>query len=119
MTTIDRRRQGIIGEDLAARYLERIGLRIIERNYRFEGGEIDIIAEEGEEVVFVEVKSRRSNAFGTPEDAVTEEKQEHVHAVADGYLFERQLDDHPCRFDVVAVEFRNGTVDIRHMRDAF
>ena len=72
MSATNRRRQGKIGEDLAAKYLERNGLRIIERNYRFERGEIDLIAEEGEELVFVEVKTRRSNAFGAPEDAVTE-----------------------------------------------
>jgi putative endonuclease len=57
--------------------------------------------------------------FGAPEDAVTEEKQEQVHAVADGYLFEHDVDNRPCRFDVVAVEFKNGKTEIRHIRDAF
>jgi Holliday junction resolvase-like predicted endonuclease len=50
---------------------------------------------------------------------VTEEKQEQVHAVADGYLFERDIDNRPCRFDVVAIEFKNGCTEIRHIRDAF
>lgn len=119
MSATNRRRQGKIGEDLAAKYLERNGLRIIERNYRFERGEIDLIAEEGEELVFVEVKTRRSNAFGAPEDAVTEEKQEQVRAVADGYLFERDINNRPCRFDVVAIEYQDGCTEIRYIRDAF
>jgi putative endonuclease len=57
--------------------------------------------------------------FGAPEDAVTEEKQEQVHTVADGYLFENDIDNRPCRFDVVAIEFKNGKTEIRHIRDAF
>ncbi|MGD1043890.1 MAG: YraN family protein [Bacteroidota bacterium] len=119
MSPINRRIQGKAGEDLAARFLEQNGLKIIERNYRFERGEIDLIAEEGDELVFVEVKARRSTVFGSPEDAVTEEKQEQVHAVAEGYLFEHDIDNRPCRFDVVAIEFKNDATDIRHIRDAF
>jgi putative endonuclease len=119
MSPINHRVQGKVGEDLAANFLERKGLKIIKRNYRFERGEIDLIAEEGDELVFVEVKARRSSAFGAPEDAVTEEKQKQVHAVADGYLFEYDIDNRPCRFDVVAVEFKNGNAEIRHIRDAF
>jgi putative endonuclease len=119
VSPINRRTQGKAGEDLAASFLERNGLKILERNYRFERGEIDLIAEEGDELVFVEVKARRSKMYGSPEDAVTEEKQEQVHAVADGYLFERDIDNRPCRFDVVAIEFKNGKAEIRHTRDAF
>jgi putative endonuclease len=119
MSPVNRRIQGKAGEDLAAEFLERNGFKIIERNYRFQRGEIDLIAEEGNELVFVEVKSRRSTIFGAPEDAVTEEKQEQVHTVADGYLFEHNIDDRPCRFDVVAIEFKYGRAEIHHIRDAF
>ena len=119
MSQINRRIQGKAGEDLAARFLEQQGLKIIKRNYRFERGEIDLIAEEGDELVFVEVKARRSTAFGSPEDAVTEEKQEQVHTVAEGYLFEQDIDNRPCRFDVVAIEFKNDKAYIRHIRNAF
>jgi putative endonuclease len=119
MSPINRRTQGKAGEDLAARFLERIGFTIVERNYRFERGEIDLIAEEGDELVFIEVKARSSPVFGMPEEAVTEEKQEQVRTVADGYLFEHNIDNRPCRFDVVAVEFKNGKTEIRHIRDAF
>ena len=119
MSPINRRTQGKAGEDLAAGFLERNGFTILERNYRFERGEIDLIAEEGDELVFIEVKARSSPVFGTPEEAVTEEKQEQVRTVADGYLFEHHIDNRPCRFDVVAVEFKNGKTEIRHVRDAF
>jgi putative endonuclease len=115
----NRRIQGKAGEDLAARFLESHGFTIMERNYRFERGEIDLIAEEDGELVFIEVKARNSTLFGAPEDAVTEEKQEQVRAVADGYLFEHDIDNRPCRFDVVAIEFKNGKPEIRHIRDSF
>jgi putative endonuclease len=119
MSFVNRRKQGAAGEDLAVRYLQKKGLKILQRNYRFERGEIDIVAEDGDELVFVEVKARRSNAFGAPEDAVTEEKQKQIYDVADGYLFEHDVDDRPCRFDVVAIEFRNGRTELRHIRNAF
>jgi len=119
MPPTNHRIQGKAGEDLAAAFLQRNGLKILERNYRFERGEIDLIAEEGDELVFIEVKMRRSTMFGVPEDAVTEEKQEQVHTVAEGYLFEHDIDNRPCRFDVVAIEFKNGTAEIRHIRNAF
>ena len=116
---MNRRVQGKTGEDLAATFLEQNGLKILDRNYRFQRGEIDLIAEEGEELVFVEVKARRSALFGAPEDAVTEEKQDRIHTIADGYLFEHDIDNRPCRFDVVAIEFKNKTIEIRHIRNAF
>lgn len=119
MSFVNRRAQGKAGEDLAVQYLQKNGLKILECNYRFERGEIDIVAEEGEELVFVEVKARQSNTFGAPEDAVSEDKQKQVYTVADGYLFEHNIEDRPCRFDVVAVEFRNGCNEIRHIRNAF
>ena len=119
MSHINRRFQGKAGEDLAASFLEKQGLKIIERNYRFERGEIDLIAEDGDELVFIEVKARSSRAFGTPEEAVTEEKQVQVQSVAEGYLYEHDIDNRPCRFDVVAIEFINNKTDIRHIRNAF
>jgi putative endonuclease len=119
MSPFNQRKWGKTAEDLAAHFLEQSGLKILERNFRFKRGEIDLIAEEGEELVFIEVKARRSNTFGAPEDAVTEKKQEQVHAVAEGYLFRHDIDDRPCRFDIVAIEYRNLKAEIRHIRDAF
>jgi len=119
ISSYNRRMQGKAGEDLAALYLEQHGLKIVKRNYRFERGEIDLIAEEGDELVFVEVKARRSAVYGTPEEAVTEKKQEQVQAVAEGYLFEHDITNRPCRFDVIAIEFRNEKPEVRHIRNAF
>lgn len=116
---MNQRRWGSNEEDLAAHFLEQQGLKILERNFRFERGEIDIIAEEGDELVFVEVKARRTSTFGLPEDAVTEKKQEQVHSVAEGYLFKHEIEDRPCRFDIIAIQYQDGTREIRHIRDAF
>jgi putative endonuclease len=119
MNSINRRKRGEEGENIAAEYLCNNGMKILERNYRFNRGEVDIIAEDGEEIIFVEVKMRISNTFGTPEEAVTEEKQRQIMSVAEGYLYERNLNNRPCRFDVVAIDFLDGKKTIRHERDAF
>lgn len=114
-----RKSRGVAGEQLAARFLEARGIRILMQNYRFEHGEIDLVCEEGDELVFVEVKTRTSSRFGDPEDAVTETKQEQIRAAADGYCFEHEAEDRYCRFDIVAVELKPGRQILRHIRNAF
>jgi len=114
-----RRARGNEGEDLAAEFLEEQGFRVLKRNYRFERGEIDLVCEERDELVFVEVKTRTSSLFGDPEDAVTEAKQRQIRAAADGWCFENEINDRFCRFDVVAVELRARTQVLRHIRNAF
>jgi len=116
---MNKRVEGARGEDLAAAYLERIGYRIIERNYRFDRGEIDLIAQDGDELVFIEVKARRSGAFGLPQDAVTPRKEEQIKKVAEGYLFEHQIENQACRFDVVAIAYEQEGTDIEVIRNAF
>jgi len=116
---ISKTKKGTIGEDLAVDYLEKKGYRIIQRNYRFEHGEIDIIAEDGKVLVFIEVKARRSKEFGEPEDAVTPRKREKIRVTADGYLFENNIDDKECRFDVIAIDYQKNKTEIRHLIDAF
>ena len=116
---MNKRTQGTKGEDLAVAYLRKKGYRILDRNYRFERGEIDIVAEDNDALVFVEVKARRSKAFGDPEDAVTESKQRQIKNVAEGYLFEHNIDDKECRFDVIAIDFEGNRTTIRHLEDAF
>ncbi|MBI4428479.1 MAG: YraN family protein [Ignavibacteriales bacterium] len=113
------RQRGTIGEELAAEYLMNKGYQILERNYRFEHGEIDLIAQDGEELVFVEVKSRKSKSFGEPEESITEVKEGRLRDAAEGYLYEKDIENRTCRFDVVAVEFLDGIVKIRHTVDAF
>ncbi|MBI5476512.1 MAG: YraN family protein [Ignavibacteriales bacterium] len=116
---LSKTKKGTIGENLAVDYLEKKGYRILQRNYRFEHGEIDIIAEDGNVLVFVEVKARRSKEFGEPEDAVTPRKREKIRATANGYLFENNIDDKECRFDVIAIDYQDTKTEIRHITDAF
>ncbi len=101
--SIRRQRLGRRGEDLAVRHLEASGYRILERNYRTRIGEIDIIAREGETLVFVEVKSRRSDRFGGPKGAVDFRKRMKLSQVALWYLKGTGRVDQSARFDVVTV----------------
>jgi putative endonuclease len=94
---------GKAGEDRAAQFLSRRGYRILERNYRTRNGEIDLIALHEGTVVFVEVKTRTSDAYGAPELAVTPRKQQRMIKAALGYIKYQKLHQVPCRFDVVAI----------------
>jgi len=101
---MDRRDTGIIGEKLARDFLKKRGYRILDTNYRCPYGEIDIIARYGEVLVFTEVRTKRSLAFGSPEESVTAAKREHLKATAFHYC--QTHDNLPplWRIDFVAVE---------------
>jgi putative endonuclease len=104
-----RKTTGLIGEKLAADFLGKQGYKIITGNYRCKEGEVDIIAEDGDFLVFVEVRTKTSRAFGSPEESVTERKKEHLRNAAARYL-ESQNITQPWRIDFVAVELdRNGS----------
>ena len=107
------------GEELAAAYLEEAGYRIIVRNYRCLFGEIDMVAEEGETLVFVEVKSRRSDAYGDPQLAVGPQKQKKMSRISLHYLSEHHLRHRLARFDVVAVKLLPAGNRIELIRNAF
>ena len=94
---------GKAGEDLACRELRSRGYAVVARRYRTRAGEIDIVARDGGTVVFVEVKTRRTTRFGTPQEAVTWRKRARLRAMATDYLSRHGLTDSPCRFEVVAV----------------
>jgi putative endonuclease len=117
--SLARRNTGQRGEDLASAYLQAAGYRILERNYRCVFGEIDIVAEEGQTLVFAEVKSRRSGSYGDPQLAVGLQKQKKVSRVALHYLKERRLQDRCARFDVVAVKLWPAEGRIELIRNAF
>lgn len=117
--SLTRIRTGKRGEELAAGYLAAAGYRIIERNYRCLFGEMDIVAEEGETLVFVEVKSRRSDAYGDPLLAVGQKKQKQISRIALHYLAEHRLRQRPARFDVVAVKLLPEGQRIELIRNAF
>lgn len=111
----ERRELGRRGECLAEAHLGGKGYRLLERSYRCRLGEADLIMRDGDTVVFIEVKTRSSGSFGTPEEAVDARKQRKLVQVAQFYLRDRGLDDAPARFDVVAV----ADGEIRHIPDAF
>ncbi len=99
----DKQKSGKAGEDLAAVYLLDNKYKIIERNYRCPLGEIDIIARDGPQIVFVEVKSKNSGRYGRPEEAVDRKKQAKLSRIALFYLKNKFGLDAPARFDVVSV----------------
>ena len=113
---------GLLGEQLAAAYLERRGMRLAERRYRCRFGEIDLIAEDGPYLLFVEVKLRRSDAHGRAGEFVDRRKQEKLRASAQLYLAEHPTDLQP-RFDVVEIYAPQGLNTrqplVRRMENAF
>lgn len=119
---------GDYGEEIAASYLEKIGYRILERNYRFERSELDLVALSpdvqggaGLELVFVEVKIRAGLGFGRPEEAVSEAKRRNLVRAAQAFLHERRLEKAKCRFDVISIVERagGGKPEIQHFERAF
>ncbi len=107
------------GETLALRYLKKEGFRIITQNYRNRIGEIDIIAQEGEVLVFIEVKTRSGDDFGAPQAAVDYRKQLKISQVALSYLSEKGLMSCCCRFDVVAIRTGMKAKQVELIRNAF
>jgi putative endonuclease len=114
-----RQRYGKLNENLAVNYLKRQGCRIVERNFRTARGEIDIIARDGDTLVFVEVKARRSRSRGSPKEAVTPEKQRRISLAALQYLKTAPSPLNRARFDVVAILTEAGPAQIEWIRNAF
>lgn len=111
---------GKMGEDLATVELWHQGYAILARRYRTRYGEIDIVAQDGPTIVFVEVKARASGRFGTAAESVTPWKQRRIAAMALDYLTWADRLEAPCRFDVVAIDgFGSDTVTIQHIKGAF
>ena len=102
--TVKRQRLGILGEALAVEELERRGYAVLARRYRTACGEIDVVAQDGDTLVFIEVKARATREFGTAAEAVTRWKQRRLVRMARDYLTRAGISDRPCRFDVVAID---------------
>ena len=108
------------GERLAAKTLKAKGYRILARNCRSRWGEIDLIAMDGNTIVFVEVKPRSEQTQGRPEEAVTATKQKQISRAAAAWLQRNRLNHHRCRFDVIAIVWRTGEAPlIDHFQSAF
>jgi putative endonuclease len=111
---------GSKGEDLAVRFLKKKGFTVIERNFHCPAGEIDLVAREGDTLVFVEIKARSSSEYGLPQDAVDRFKQKKIIQAARVYLAEHRLNEEiPARFDVVAIHVRPSGHTIELIKDAF
>ena len=108
------------GENAAAQLLESKGLRILERNLRLGRLELDLVCQDGDTLVFVEVKTRAEGSLATPAEGLTAQKRSRLLRAAQAYLSKHDLWHRPCRLDLVAVLFRAGTLhNIQHTPDAF
>ena len=110
---------GRAGEDMACAHLQGRGMRVLQRNFRCRGGEIDVIARDGEVVVFVEVKERTGSSHGAAIEAVTPLKRHRVLRAARHYAAKHGLSESPLRFDVVAIDWGPDGPHLRHELGAF
>jgi putative endonuclease len=115
-----KQRTGAAGEAAAAAELEAVGYAILTRNYRCPHGEIDLVAADGSVIVFVEVKTRSSLAYGLPRDAVTAAKRRKMARAASHYLMTHVENECPYRADIIEVAVLNGRIAaVRHLKGAF
>ena len=120
MSEKNKRDIGKEGEEIAAKYLTEKGFKILERNYHYSHGEIDIVAKNKEWLVFVEVKTRLNLEYGEPEYAINPKKIKQIKKMAELYLFDKEIEEADCRFDVVAILFENeNNPKITHYENAF
>jgi putative endonuclease len=110
---------GAQGEEIAVRFLAKKKYTIVQRNYRCRYGEIDIIARRKKILIFVEVKTRRSYAFGSPLEAVSLKKQRAISAGAQEYMQHAGLSHSAARFDVIAILLKGDAREIEHIENAF
>lgn len=106
------------GEKLALEYLLQQGFIVLEKNFRYQKAEVDIIAIKDEQIILVEVKTRSTDFFGGPEESVTKSKQRLLTEAADYYITSRQLKNE-VRFDVISIISAKGKISINHIKDAF
>jgi len=115
----DNLKLGKIGEEEAVNFLKQQGYRIIARNFTTKLGEIDIIAQDEETICFIEVKTRGSDKFGLPSEAVAGFKQRQISKAAIIFLKEKNLLDSRARFDIVAVQYSGSEFKLELIKDAF
>ncbi len=106
-------------EELASKFLKDKGYKIISRNYRTKLGEIDIIAEDKNTLCFVEVKARRTNRFGSPEEAISGHKKRQISKTALSFIKDKKLTNRLARFDVVSLSWDSGSPKIELFKNAF
>jgi putative endonuclease len=113
---VKNRKLGDAAETLACRFLEKNGLTLVERNYRCKTGELDLIMQAGNELIFIEVRMRSNPNFGSAAESVDCHKQQRLIRAAQHYLQHRGQHDRPCRFDIIAID---GNREIQWLKNAF
>lgn len=96
--------QGAYYEELASRYLQKKGLTLLEKNFRHRPGEIDLIMQHNDTLVFIEVRFRKKHYFGSAEESITNKKQQNIITTANYFLMKNKLWDTPCRFDTITIK---------------
>jgi putative endonuclease len=110
---------GAFGESAAIGHLQRQGYELLARNWRCSLGEIDLVARQGDQVVFVEVRTRQNDRLGPPEASLSPAKRKRLAALAYQYVAEHDCQDQPWRIDLIAIDVRHGHVSrLEHIRDA-
>lgn len=117
--TEERLKLGRLGESLALEKIKRLGYKCVEKNYRCSLGEIDLIAKDGDYLVFIEIKTRRGRTLGYAKEAVTTRKIRQISKAALAYMKANNCCDVKSRFDVVAVSITGGREEIEVIKDAF
>ena len=113
----DSKTLGNKGENIANEFLIKKGYKILERNFKFSKGEIDIIAQDKNEIVFVEVKTRRNMHYGNPIDSITINKKKHIYNTANYYLYINKLYCKCIRFDVIEIYVSSEKTYINHIKN--
>lgn len=109
---------GKIGEELAVKYLKENGYEIIERNFECKQGEIDIIAKDKEEYVFIEVKTRTNENYGKPKEAVNQVKKKHIYKSTECYTYIHNIENEPIRIDVIEIYKKKEKYILNHIKQA-
>jgi putative endonuclease len=107
------------GEEMAVSFLKGLNYQILERNYRCKLGEVDIIARDNDTLVFIEVRTRSSLAFGLPQESINRRKRHQISKVALEFILRKKMKNTPARFDVIAISLEPGKEKVDHIRDAF
>ncbi len=109
---------GRIGENIIADYITKLGYKVVERNFACNQGEIDIVAKDKKELVFIEVKTRTDISYGEASEAVTDTKKRHLINSIKYYIYKQKLENQPIRIDVAEVYINKGKVKVNYIKQA-
>ena len=116
---MDKLALGKAGEDFTCDYLKKHGVKVLARNYRAKKGEIDIVAQDGADLIFIEVKTRSSDLYGTAGQAVTYRKQQMIIKTAQWYIMQNNVKEFNVRFDVAEVSASGKDMSVNYIKNAF